>query len=171
MNQALKKCSTEDLELLRELSIRTYYETFARYNTPENMAAYLEDAFHPDKLRRELSTPGSSFFLLYANGRPAGYIKLNEAPAQTDINDSESLEIERLYVSSEFQGQGLGKYLMGKALSMAAEQRKKYVWLGVWENNERAKRFYANNGFYRIGQHDFVMGDDVQTDYVMRKDL
>ena len=167
----LRKCKAEDFETLRELSIRTYYETFAHLNTAEDMAAYSEDAFNVERLTKELNDPNSSFFLLYADDSLAGYLKLNEAPSQTDINDAESLEIERIYVSREFQGAGLGRYLMEQAITIATERNKKYAWLGVWEKNEKAICFYKRNGFYEIGTHTFVMGEDVQTDYVMRKDL
>ena len=171
MRLSIKKCTADDLEILRQLSIKTYYETFAHLNTPEDMAAYLMDAFNEDKLCRELGDQNSTFFFLYADEKLAGYLKWNEAPSQTDINDRESLEIERIYVSSGFQGAGLGKYLMEKAISIATERGKKYVWLGVWEKNEKAICFYKKNGFYEIGTHAFVMGEDVQTDYIMRKDL
>ena len=171
MATVLRKCKTEDFETLRELSIRTYYETFAHLNTAEDMAAYLEDAFNVERLMKEFNDPNSSFYFLYSDECLAGYFKLNEAPSQTDINDAESLEIERIYVSSEFQGAGLGRYLMEQAITIANERNKKYAWLGVWEKNEKAIRFYKKNGFYEIGTHKFVMGEDVQTDYVMRKDL
>lgn len=171
MNYILKPCYRDDFDTLRELSIRTYYETFAHLNTPEDMAAYLEDAFNVDKLSKELNDSNSSFFFLYTDNRLAGYLKMNEAPSQTDINDAASLQIERIYVTSEFQGAGLGRYLMEQAIAIAIERNKAYVWLGVWEKNEKAIRFYKKNGFYKIGTHIFVMGEDVQTDYVMRKDI
>ena len=160
-----------DIDELRTLSIQTYYETFAAFNTPENMEEYLNRAFDREKLRRELSDKNSMFFVLLSDEKPAGYLKVNEAPSQTDVNDPASLEIERIYVSGEFQGEGLGRYLMEQAIRMAVERKKKYVWLGVWEKNEKALCFYKRNGFYQIGTHSFVMGDDEQTDYIMRKDL
>ena len=113
----------------------------------------------------------AAFYFLYWDGKLAGYLKLNEASAQTDLHDEQSLEIERIYVSKEFQGEGLGRYLMDQAISIAIQRKKKYVWLGVWEKNEKALRFYRRNGFYQIGTHSFVMCDDEQTDYIMRKDL
>ena len=171
MSIFLRACTIGDIDILRELSLKTYYETFAHLNTPEDMAAYLEDAFNVERLTKELNDPNSSFFLLYADDSLAGYLKLNEAPSQTDINDPLSLEIERIYVSSEFQGTGLGRYLMEQAITIATERNKKYAWLGVWEKNEKAICFYKKNGFYEIGTHTFVMGEDVQSDYVMRKDL
>lgn len=171
MDTVLVKCTANDIDELRELSIRTYFETFAHLNTPEDMDAYLKDAFDRNKLIGELSNANSEFYFLYFNDKLAGYLKLNEAPSQTDINDEASLEIERIYVSGEFQGEGLGRYLMEQALRMAAERKKQFAWLGVWEKNEKAIRFYTRNGFYEIGTHKFVMGEDVQTDYIMRKDL
>lgn len=160
-----------DIDELRTLSIQTYYETFASLNTSENMEKYLRCAFDREKLRKELEDKNSLFFFLLSGEKLAGYLKVNEAPSQTDVNDPASLEIERIYVSGEFQGEGLGRYLMELAIRMAVERKKKYVWLGVWEKNEKAIRFYKRNGFCQIGTHSFVMGEDVQTDYIMRKDL
>ena len=171
MIKLIKKCTLQDLESLRKISIETFYQTFADSNTAENMQAYLQSAYNEEKLYRELSNPNSSFFFVCVDERVAGYLKLNEFDAQTDINDSDSLELERIYILKEFQGAGLGKDLLDYTISIASEHGKKYIWLGVWEHNERAKRFYEKNGFYRIGAHSFVVGDDVQTDYVMRKDL
>ena len=171
MIKLIKKCTLQDLDNLRKISIETFYQTFADSNTAENMQAYLQSAYNEEKLYRELSNPNSSFFFVYVDERVAGYLKLNEFDAQTDINDSDSLELERIYILRDFQGMGLGKDLLEHAISVANEGGKKYIWLGVWEHNEKAKRFYQKNGFYRIGEHSFVVGDDVQIDFVMRKDL
>jgi ribosomal protein S18 acetylase RimI-like enzyme len=133
------------------------------------MKAYLDEAFSTEKLRAELANEDSEFYFLYADRALAGYIKLNEHRAQTDLNDSSSLELERIYVTPEFQGKSLGGVLMEKALELAIQRRKAYIWLGVWEKNEKAIGFYKRCGFYIIGKHSFVMGDEVQSDFVMRK--
>ena len=166
-----RQCNMEDADILADFSRQKFYETFASMNTPENMAVYLNEAFAPEKIRAELANPDSAFYFLYADEKLAGYLKLNEAPAQTDVRDAQSLEIERIYVSKDFQGEGLGRYLLEKATSIAMRREKKYIWLGVWEKNEKALRFYKRNGFYPIGAHVFMIGDDEQTDYLMRKDL
>lgn len=171
MKLSFRKCVPQDINALCDISYRTYNETFSGMNTPENMRAYLEKSFNIDKLRGELSDGNSRFYFIYADGVPAGYIKLNEAPAQTDINDIRSLEIERIYVEKEFQGKGFGKALMKKALDIARAEKKQYVWLGVWEKNNKAVSFYEKNGFYKIGTHSFFMGEDEQTDFIMRKNL
>lgn len=171
MEILLNTCTIDDVDILRALSIQTFYETFSSMNTPENMEAYLEQAFDRNKLIHELSDNHSSFLLLKKDARPMGYLKVNEAPSQTDINDENGLEIERIYVSREFQGEGMGKYLMKYAIDIAVKRRKKYIWLGVWEKNEKALCFYKKQDFYKIGEHSFFLGDDEQSDYIMRKDL
>ena len=171
MNLHLVPCTAADVDTLRDLSIKTYYETFISLSTPEDMDAYLAAAYNRDKLLGELTDKKSLFFFLYADETLAGYLKLNEAPSQSDINDPSSLEIERIYVVSGFQGAGLGRYLMEQALHIAAERGKSYAWLGVWEKNEKALRFYRKNGFRPVGTHSFFMGDDEQTDYIMRREL
>ena len=171
MIKSIRKCNVKDLDSLCKISIETFYQTFVDSNTVENMTAYLDTAYNKEKLYEELCNPDSSFFFISVGERLAGSLKTNEYPSQTDINDIDSLELERIYILKEFQGAGLGQDLLEHTISIATEHGKKYIWLGVWEHNERAKHFYQKNGFYRIGAHSFVVGDDVQTDYVMRKDL
>ena len=160
-----------DLHELRELSINTFYETFAPMNTAEGMENYLATSFDEAKFRRELSDSNTEFFFVYSGEELAGYMKLNEAPSQSDVNDKASLEIERIYVLSKYQGEGLGALLMDKAISTARERDKEYIWLGVWEKNEKALAFYKKHGFHKIGEHSFVIGSDIQTDHLMRLDL
>jgi len=171
MELIFRPCTPADVDALSEFSRRTYYETFAHMNTAENMEAYLTASFDKEKLRKELQNPDSSFYFLYAGWVLSGYLKVNEAPAQTDINDEQSLEIERLYVAKESQSSGLGRELMRRALDIAYARKKSYVWLGVWEKNEKAILFYEKNGFYQIGTHSFIMGEEEQTDFIMRRDL
>lgn len=171
MNTELIRCTPADAETLRDLGIITYYETFGPKNTPEDMEIYTQYAYDVHKLRQELADPNSEYYFLYADGSLAGYIKLNETPSQTDINDPESLEVQRIYISGRFQGMGLGRHLLNTAISMARQRGKKYIWLGAWEHNEKALRFYDKMELYRSGSHPFLMGTDWQTDFIMRKDL
>lgn len=171
MSLLFRQCTLEDIYVLRDFSYRTYYETFAHLNNPSDMKAYLDKSFDIGKLRAELFNANSSFYFLYSDGELSGYLKLDEVPSQTDINDVQSLEIERIYIAKEFQSKGLGSNLMDQAINIANFRNKLYVWLGVWEKNEKAIRFYKRNGFYEVGTHSFFMGQDEQTDYIMRKDL
>jgi len=167
----MKKCSVDDLIVLQKISCDTYQKTFASMNTEANMKAYLDEAYHLDKLKKELENEASAFYFLYQDEKLAGYLKLNESDAQTEIHDPASLEIERIYVQSGFQRAGVGCRLMNYAIEVARKKKKTYLWLGVWEKNQKALKFYKKNGFYPIGLHTFVMGDEAQRDYLLRKDL
>lgn len=171
MEYAIRECTMEDLPLLRNISYQTYDDTFREMNTVSSMIAYLEQAFDIHKLRGELSNSNSLFYFLHKEDEAAGYLKLNEYKVQTDINDPNSLEVERIYILKKFQGQGLGSILLNKAVEIASLRDKHYIWLGVWEKNNRAISFYKKKGFYKMGTHSFFMGDEEQTDYIMRKDL
>ena len=165
------KCTLDDIPRLRQMAEITYRATFGPVNTQKDMDDYINTAFSAQKLESEILNPASAFYLGLEVQQPVGYIKLNLAPAQTEINDEDCMELERIYVLPEQQGYGYGQQLLQKAIDMAEEQQKAYIWLGVWEKNEKAIGFYQKNGFYRFGQHLFCLGQDAQTDYLMRKDL
>jgi diamine N-acetyltransferase len=167
----IRPCDIADLETLRNIAWQTYDDTFRHFNEPANMDAYLASAFNREKLQAELGNPHSSFFFLLLEGAVAGYLKLNDGDAQTDMRDPEGLEIERIYVKRDFQGLGLGKALIAKALEVARERKKRFAWLGVWEKNGNAIAFYTKMGFSKIGTHDFYMGTERQTDWIMRKEV
>ena len=171
MTITIKKCTPKDLPNLQEISYETFNETFKHQNSPENMKAYLERAFDFEQLEKELLTTASQFFFVYVNNELAGYLKVNTQDAQSEEMGDESLEIERIYIKSKFQKHGLGKYLLHKALEIAEENKKKKIWLGVWEKNENAIAFYEKMGFVQTGAYSFYMGDEEQVDFIMVKTL
>lgn len=171
MTISIKKCCRKDLQTLQEISIETFNKTFKDQNSPENMKAYLERAFNAKQLEKEMSDPSSEFFFIYSNEELAGYLKVNINDAQSEKMGDESLEIERIYIRYKFQRKGLGKYLINKAMEIAKRQNKKFMWLGVWEKNDSATVFYKKIGFVQAGAHSFYMGDEEQTDLIMRKTL
>lgn len=171
MNVTIKKCTLNDSCELQEISYETFNETFKHQNSPENMNAYLEKAFNPEQLEKELSNINSQFFFVYFDHEIAGYIKINTNEAQSEKMGEESLEIERIYIKKKFQKHGLGKYLLNKALEIAQERNMKEIWLGVWEKNENAIAFYKKMGFVQTGVHSFQMGDEEQMDFIMTKIL
>ncbi|WP_172196018.1 GNAT family N-acetyltransferase [Saccharibacillus qingshengii] len=164
-------CDEQDVHALREVSIETFNDTFGKQNKPENMQAYLAKAFTETQLRRELATVNSTFFFLYADGELAGFMKVNTDEAQSEPMDGDSFEIERIYIRQAFQKQGLGSVLIHKAFELAAAQKKRKIWLGVWEKNDNAVAFYEQKGFVRTGAHSFYMGDEEQTDWILTKML
>jgi diamine N-acetyltransferase len=171
MEVVIRKCAENDLQVLRDLGYETYDETFRAMNTPETMDAYLAEAFDLEKIKKELETPQCEFYFLYSDGNLAGYIKINEAPAQTDINDPVSLELERIYVKKEFKRLGLGRTLIRYAEEIAAARGKQFIWLGVWEKNVNSIAFYEKMGYREFSRHTFRMGDELQSDFLMKKEL
>lgn len=171
MTVDIKKCSLEDVRLLQKISIETFSDTFKEQNTPDNLKAYLDRAFTLDRLKTELSVPGTEFFLVYDHEEPAGYVKINIDDAQSEKMGGHSLEIERIYIRHMFHRKGLGSYLMDKAVEIARLHNKTEIWLGVWEKNEKAKDFYRKQGFVQTGAHSFYLGDEEQTDFILTKTL
>jgi len=163
----IRFCSENDVIELQKIAYETYDQTFRSMNSAETMEKYLEEAFNTEKLLGELRNIYSEFYFLQVDYSVVGYLKLNESAAQTDINDTEGLEIERIYVRQQFQGKGYGKELMEFALERARSLKKKYAWLGVWEKNESAIAFYKKIGFQQAGKHTFKMGDEKQSDCIM----
>lgn len=168
---AIRKCGVQDIPALRALMCRTFYDTYAQHNTKETMDAYMAHAFAPQKLKEELLCPDSTFYFIYDGKEPAGYLKCNDTKAQTDFHDEQALEVERIYILDAFQGKGLGRLLIGKAEEQAYSLGKRRLILGVWKQNPNAILFYRRMGFYEIGTHYFVMGEEKQEDFVMCRDL
>ncbi len=169
MNIKIKKINSDDIKILQEISIETFTDTFGEQNSSENLKNYLEKAFNSKKLLSEIANPFSDFYLIYFDKEPAGYLKLNDGEAQSEKMDEEALEIERIYIRKKFQRNGLGKFLLNKAIDIAKNQDKKIIWLGVWENNKNAIEFYKKSGFIQSGQHSFYMGSEKQVDFIMKK--
>lgn len=160
-----------DIDQLQSMSRSTFENAFAQLNTPENMQLYMDRAFSRPKLLEELNAPDCAFYLAYRDAMPIGYFKLNWNLQQTDAHDPNALEIERIYVLSAYQGTGIGKTLLEKIYDIAHAKGFKRIWLGVWEKNEGAIRFYQRNGFSIFGSHVFMLGNDRQTDLLMHKQM
>jgi len=167
----IRKVSAEELEVLQDIGRETFYETFAKDNSEDEMQKYLDESFSTEKISQELNTPDSRFFIAWEEDNPVGYLKVNAGKAQTELQDDASMEIERIYVKSSHHGKKVGQLLYDKALEIALEEKKQYLWLGVWEENLRAVNFYKKNGFVTFDKHIFRLGSEEQTDLMMRKDL
>lgn len=170
-NIKITKATLNDIEQLQKIGRQTFEETFSESNSEENMKNYLEGGFSNEKLTTELNDQNSEFYFATVNKEVIGYLKINFGPSQTELKDSKALEIERIYVSKEFHGQSVGQLLYDKAIQMAKQKNVDYVWLGVWEENPRAIRFYRKNGFVEFDKHIFKLGNDEQTDIMMKLQL
>ena len=167
----IRKVSLKDLETLKDIGKLTFVETFASVNSQENMTKYLENAFSTEKLKTELTDKNSEFYFAELEGKVIGYLKVNVGDSQTELKINNALEIERIYVLKEFHGKKVGQFLYDKALELAKEKYVEHVWLGVWEENHRAISFYEKNGFVPFDKHIFKLGNDEQTDIMMKLKL
>ena len=164
----IKVVTGNEVLKLQEISRQTFSETFSSSNTKENMDKYLEEGFSLTKLSEELTDPNAEFYFALNNNNIIGYLKLNFGNAQTELKDGKAMEIERIYVLKQYHGKNVGQILFEKAIAIATLQHCEYVWLGVWEENPRAINFYKKNGFVEFDKHLFKLGDDDQTDIMMK---
>ena len=171
LNITILQINDSHIVALQQIGRQSFSETFAESNSAENMAKYLEEAYSYEKLNAELNDPNSIFYFAMMDQNVIGYLKLNFGASQTELKDNNALEIERIYVLKEFHGKKVGQLLFDKAIKTAKEHHVSYVWLGVWEENKRALQFYTKNGFVEFYQHIFVLGDEAQTDIMMKLEL
>jgi ribosomal protein S18 acetylase RimI-like enzyme len=167
----IRKVTIKDLDELQKIGRQTFYETFASGNTEENMSKYLEEGFSVAKLTTELSDKNAEFYFATLDENVIGYLKINFGQSQTELKDDKAIEIERIYVLKEYHGKNVGQLLYDKAINIALQKNANFVWLGVWEQNPRAINFYKKNGFVEFDKHIFKLGDDEQTDIMMKLKL
>jgi ribosomal protein S18 acetylase RimI-like enzyme len=169
--QSIRRATEGDADLLAELGATTFYESFAAQNTAENMKAYLAATFGPEQQRTELADSQSTFLIAENDGVAIGYAHLRAGKTPACVSDPETIELVRLYVSSTFQGSGVGARLMDACLAEARQAGYQTIWLGVWQQNTRAQAFYNRWNFSIVGEHVFQLGEDAQTDWLMQRSL
>jgi ribosomal protein S18 acetylase RimI-like enzyme len=157
-----------DAGLIADISRETFYETFAEFNSAANMDKFMSEQFSREILMKEVGEAGNIFFIAWDDGDPVGYALLKE---NEKLHGPGAIEIARIYAKKNWIGKGIGSALINKCMDTARAIGKESVWLGVWERNERAIRFYQERGFEKFGTHIFLLGDDPQTDWLMRKKL
>ncbi|HEY8403704.1 MAG TPA: GNAT family N-acetyltransferase [Flavobacteriales bacterium] len=159
----ITRADINTLHALRQIAITTFEQAFSKDNTEENLHAYISTAFSLEQLKKELEQPYSEFYFAQLNNAVIGYIKINFTP-----NES-VMEIERIYIKASYHGKGVAQQLMEFALQRAIAQSVSRIWLGVWEHNPRAIRFYEKYDFIPFGHHVFKLGSDEQIDILMQK--
>jgi len=168
---SIRMASESDAELIADLSRETFYESFAEENTVENMDKFMSEQFTRQKLIDEVKQPWYLFFIAYLEDEPVGYLKLREGSTPMQLESRSSIEIARIYSVRKMIGKGVGKKLMQTCHEVARQKGKKTLWLGVWKQNHRAIDFYTSWGFEIFSEHEFILGDDVQTDWLMKKEI
>lgn len=169
MNCIIRYAGKEDAVLIADISHQTFYDSFADDNSEADMEKFLGEQFTKGKLMLEVGAPENTFLLASDANGIAGYVKLRDSKKPALLKDYDSLEIARLYALKNKIGYGVGKALMQASIELAKERNKELVWLGVWEKNQRAIDFYLKWGFEKFDETDFLLGDDVQRDWLMKR--
>jgi diamine N-acetyltransferase len=166
MDVIIRRATVYDANTLAELSKQTFFDTFTGTCTDEDMEQFLQEYFNIDQVKSELSNENDLFFFAEIEGVPAGYVRMMEDYSNFELMKKwKALELKRIYVDKEFHGKGVAKELINFVERFARENKYEVLWLGVWEHNLRAKRFYEKNGFTDSGyMHNFPIGNTPQYD-------
>lgn len=165
----VRVASADDAQPLADFAAAIFRDTFGADNRPEDMDAYVAEAFTAERQLATLMDPGALVLVAEDDDGIAGYAQLLDGPAPAEVTGTRPIELQRFYVASRWQGCGLASTLMREALDSAAARGARTVWLGVWERNARAIAFYEKAGFRRVGAHVFMLGRDAQTDLLMAR--
>ena len=167
----IRRATIKDTPLIARLGARTFEASFGTDNRLEDMEQYLSSSFSETHIEAQLSNPSSIFLLAYENCKAVGYVMLRVGKKPISVNGSKPIELVRIYLEEEFIGKGYGSALMNSCLEEAKKNGYRMIWLGVWEKNLRAIGFYEKWGFKKVGTKSFVLGSDLQNDYIMARPI
>jgi len=170
-NIIIKIADRSDAAVIADLSRKTFYDSFAPFNTKENMDKFMAEQFSREALMQELGMAGNIFLIALLDNTAVGYVRMRKSENPPELGNVPAIEIARIYVEQTVIGKGVGAKLLKQCIEIARARNEKIVWLGVWEHNPRAIAFYSKWGFEKFGSHDFMLGDDRQTDWYMKKNL
>jgi ribosomal protein S18 acetylase RimI-like enzyme len=170
---ALRAAALSDAAELTDLAFKSFWDAFAGHpkNAPHDLDAYMRSSFNVEQMRRELADEKSIFTIAEIDGEFAGYSKLIIDNVEPGITADRPVELNRLYSHQKFLGKGVGRALMDDCFERARKHGHDVMWLGVWECNPRAQKFYEKHGFRIVGKHVFLLGSDEQTDLLMQREL
>lgn len=167
----IQQADTEDFNLIAVLGAVTFYEAYFEQDDPPDLANYIVESFGPSKVRAEIENPHAIFFIIFLDGKAVGYAKLREDSKAECVSNEAAIELQRIYILERVFSQGIGEMLLKHCLGAAKGKGFETLWLGVWEKNERAQRFYEKHGFRCVGTLTFPYGETVGTNLVLEKVL
>ena len=159
------------LDALQALAIRTFTNAYASQNEARHIEEHIDQSFSLQALKADVSDPSGKYLVAREPNQQVllGYVKLGTRRTHESVEASSAIEIERIYVDTDSIGMGVGAALMATCIDFAQKQEHDVLWLGVWQNNQRAVNFYERWGFEICGEQIFNMGSDPQPDFVMAK--
>ncbi len=154
------------------ISRETFYNAYAAFNTQANMENFIHNYFSVETIKEELNEEKTVYLIAENSNSIAGYAKLKDKSLPpVSLNNNNVIEVARIYASVNKINSGVGSMLMNECMAIAAKKKRHYIWLGVWEQNIKAVRFYERFGFKKFGTHIFMLGDDAQTDWLLAKEI
>ena len=168
----IRRATTEDAASLADLGARLFDQTFRAQNTAEDMESFLASTYSPDLQRAEIADPDRTTFLaLGGDGSAIGFAMVRRGTRANGVIGERPVEVQRIYVDRESHGSGVGASLMNSCVEQARAWNGDILWLGVFQKNPRAIAFYKRQGFEIVGVQEFMVGSDLQHDYVMARRL
>lgn len=166
MEIKIRRVTINDAEVLSELAIKTFFDTFVGTCTEKDMDDFLYEYYNIEQVSKELNDKNDYFYFAEIDSIAVGYIRFKEDYANYEkMKQWKALELKRLYILKEFHGKGVAQALMNFYFNYAIDNKYELAWLGVWEFNFRAQKFYQKNGFENTGdKHPFPIGSTPQTD-------
>ena len=166
MTVTIRPATTDDINILAALGTTTCYEAYFELDPSSDLADYCARIYSPENIRTEFNDPNSTYFIAEINDRAVGFAKLRENNRVDCLGDAHAIELQRIYVLERLKGQNVGKVLITRCLDSAREKGYDTLWLGVWEKNLRAQRFYEKIGMKNIGTTDFSDGKNSFINFV-----
>jgi diamine N-acetyltransferase len=167
----IRDARIEDIPEIRQVAITTYQDTFAQFNTPDNMQTYFKQAYNLQTMSNEFHEVNAKLLLACEEKSILGFVRLRECDEVRHLLGDNTIELQRLYVHTNAQGKSIGKLLMEHSLNYASNKGYEWIWLGVWERNFKAQEIYKKWGFEKFSEHTFWQGNDPQIDWLLKKKL
>jgi ribosomal protein S18 acetylase RimI-like enzyme len=171
MNLSIREAGISDTKIICALGVTTFYEAYFEQDESSDLATYVLESFSQMQIGNELNNPDSTFFIAELNGKAVGYAKLRENSTVDSVENENAVELHRIYILEGVKGKGFGVKLLSRCFETARANGYETIWLGVWERNHLAIRFYQRIGFVKVGELQFPYGETVGTNYVMKMKL
>ncbi|WP_337187856.1 GNAT family N-acetyltransferase [Phenylobacterium sp.] len=165
----IRRAGEADAAVLAELGARTFRETFAHLYPPDDLAAFLAEAYDLERTRLDLVDPARAAWIVERDRQAIGYAQAGPCGLPHPAVTPACGELKRIYFLKGAQGGGLGGRLFTEAMGWLQSAGPRTVWIGVWSENFGARRFYERHGFRKVGEYGFHVGATVDLEFILRR--
>lgn len=162
----IRQATISDINVISALGITTCYEAYFELDPSEELAEYCVNFFSLERVRDEFADSNSTYLIAEFNGKAVGFVKLREGKKIECLAGKNAIEVQRIYILEKMKGKQIGKSLIKKSIEIGREKGYELLWLGVWEKNIAAQKFYEKIGMENIGLTDFSDGKNEFLNFV-----